>query len=57
MPGIAPDIMQHSLNVDPSHKPVIQKRRHLGAERNAAAIAEVRKVLDAEFIRECHYPE
>ena len=30
MPGIAPEIMQHKLNVDPSHRPVIQKRRHLG---------------------------
>jgi len=26
MPGIAPEVMQHKLNVDPSHKPVIQKR-------------------------------
>ena len=23
MPGIAPEVMQHKLNVDPSHKPVI----------------------------------
>ena len=57
MPGITPDIMQHRLNVDPSHKPVIQKRRHLGAERSAAAVVEVKKLLDAGFIRECHYPE
>jgi len=57
MLGIAPDVMQHKLNVDPSHKLVIQKRRHLGAERSAAAVAEVKKLLDAGFIRECHYPE
>jgi len=30
MPRIAPEIIQYKLNVDPSHKPVIQKRRHLG---------------------------
>ena len=57
MSGIAPKIMQHKLNVDPSHKPVIQKRRHLGVERSAAAVAEVKKLLGASFIRECHYPE
>ena len=26
MSGLAPDVMQHRLNVDSSHKPVIQKR-------------------------------
>jgi len=45
MPGIAPDVMQHRLKVDPSHKPLIQKRRHLGAERSVAAAAEVKKLL------------
>ena len=57
MPGIAPDVMQHRLNVDPSHNPAIQKRQHLGAERSAAAAAEVKKLLEAGFIRECHHPE
>jgi len=57
MPGIAPKIMQHKLNVDPSHKPVIQKWRHLGVERSSAAVAEVKKLLGADFIRECHYLE
>ena len=54
---IASEVMQHKLNVDPFHRPVIQKRRHLGAERSSAAVAEVKKLLDAGFIRECHYPE
>ena len=49
--------MQHRLNVEPSHKPVIQKRRHLGEERSAATTAEVKKLLEVGFIRECHYPE
>jgi len=57
MPGIAPKVIQHKLNVDPFHKPVIQKRRHLGAERSAATAVEVKKLLEARFIRECHYPK
>ena len=57
MLGISPVVMKRRLNIDPSHKPVIQKRRHWGAERSAAAIAQVKKLLEAGFIRECHYPE
>ena len=57
MPGSAPEVVQHRLNMDPSHKPVIQNRRHLGAEQSAAAAAEVKKLLEGGFIRECHYPE
>jgi len=52
MPGIAPNVMQHRLNVDPSHKPFIQKRRHLGAEQSATAATKDKKLLDAGFIRE-----
>ena len=32
MPGIDPSIICHKLNVDPSFKPVKQKRRKLGVE-------------------------
>ena len=57
MLGIVPDVVQHRRNVNPSHKPIIQKRRHLGAERSAAAVVEVRKLLEVGFMRECHYLE
>jgi len=30
MLGIDPAVMEHSLNVDLLHKPVIQKKRHMG---------------------------
>ena len=57
MPGIAPTITEHRLNVDPHHRPVIQKKRHMGPEKAAAANAEVQKLLEAGFIRECQYSE
>ena len=50
MPSIAPTIMEHRLSVDPHHRPVIQKKRHMGLERAAAANAEVQKLLEAGFI-------
>jgi len=57
MPGIAPEVMLHKLNVDPSHLPVIQKRLHLGAECSIAAATEVKQLLEEGFVRECHYHE
>ena len=57
MPGIAPSVMEHRLNINPHHKPIIQKKCHMGPERAAAANAEVQKLLEAGFIRECHFPE
>ena len=56
MPGIDPATMEHRLNVDPLHKSVIQKKWHTGLERVAAVTAEVQKLLEAGFIRECQYP-
>ena len=50
-------VMEHGLNVDPLYKPVIQKKCHMGPERAAAANAEVQKLLEAGFIRECQYHE
>ena len=34
MPGIAPEVIQHQLNVDPEWKPVQQKRRVFTPERD-----------------------
>jgi len=57
MPGIDLAVMKHRLNVDPLHKPVIQKKRHMGPEKVAATATEVQKLLKVLFVRECQYPE
>ena len=44
MPGIDPSIIYHELNVDPSFKPVKQKRRKLGVERAKEVNDEVNKL-------------
>ena len=49
--------MCHKLNVDPKHKPVIQKARRTGVPQTEAVIEEVQKLLEAEAIKEVHYPE
>lgn len=57
MPGIDPVVIEHRLNLDPMHKLVIQKKRHIDREQAATATAWVQKLLEAGFIKECQYPE
>ncbi|XP_010462569.1 PREDICTED: uncharacterized protein LOC104743154 [Camelina sativa] len=57
MTGIDPTITCHELNVDPTFKPVKQKRRKLGLERTAAVNEEIKKLLTAGSIREVKYPD
>ena len=56
MPGIDISITSHDLNVDPTFKPVKQKRRKLGPERAKAVNDEVDKLLKIGSIREVQYP-
>uniref|UniRef100_A0A2N9G447 Integrase catalytic domain-containing protein n=1 Tax=Fagus sylvatica TaxID=28930 RepID=A0A2N9G447_FAGSY len=57
MPGIDPATICHKLNVDPSIRPIKQKRRVLAPDRNQAISDEVEKLLTAGFIREVFYPD
>ena len=34
-------VMEHKLNIDPTYKPVIQNRQHMGPEWTATATVEV----------------
>ena len=57
MGGIDPTIITHRLNVNPSFKPVKQKRRSFALERQKMINEEVGKLLKAGEIREVEYPE
>ena len=57
MKGINPAIMSHELNVDPTIKPIRQKRRKLGHDRSKAINEEVERLLAAGSITEVRYPE
>ena len=56
MEGIDPSIMSHHLNIDPSRKPVRQKRRGMDAERYKAFKEDVDKLPSNGFIKESFYP-
>ena len=57
MSGINPSILVHKLNVSPSFFPIRQKKRVFAQERDKAITEEVRKLLEADFIREVYYPD
>lgn len=55
--GFGPSIMTHELNVNPTIKPVWQKRRKLGLKRSKAVNDEVDRLLNAWKITQVRYPE
>ena len=57
MPGIDPSVIVHRLNVNPASPPIRQKKRVFAQERDKAIVEEVRKLLEAGFIREVNYPD
>ena len=57
MLGIDPSIIVHKLNLNPDSLPVRQKKRVFAQEREKAVAEEVRKLLEAGFIREVYYPD
>lgn len=57
MKGIDPEVATDKLNVLPNAKPVKQKQRHFGAEKDAIIEQEVQRLLKAGYIREILYPE
>ena len=54
MPGIDPSVIVHRLNVNPTSSPIRQKKRVFAQERDKAIAEEVRKLLEASFIREVY---
>ncbi|KAL2249921.1 UNVERIFIED_CONTAM: Retrovirus-related Pol polyprotein from transposon opus [Sesamum indicum] len=55
--GINPEVIVHRLNVDPSMRPVQQKKRTFGGEKNAIIEGEVNKLLRAGYVSEVQYTD
>ena len=55
MPEIDPSVIVHRLNVNPASLPIRQKKRVFVQKRDKAVAEEVRKLLEASFIREVYY--
>ncbi|KAL0451770.1 UNVERIFIED_CONTAM: hypothetical protein Slati_1155100 [Sesamum latifolium] len=55
--GIDPQVITHHLNIDPSYKPIKQKKIHFGPEKDKIIQAEVNKLMAAGHIKEIQFPE
>ncbi|XP_072074088.1 uncharacterized protein [Arachis hypogaea] len=55
MPGIDPSIISHKLTLDPSVRPIAQKKINLGHDRKQASLEETKKLINAGFIREIRF--
>ncbi|XP_073046124.1 uncharacterized protein [Primulina eburnea] len=57
LPGIPPEYALHHLNVGPQMKPIKQKKRSFGPDKNKHIVDEVEKLIKAKYIRPVSYPE
>ena len=55
--GVNRDVIEHSLNVDPSFRPRNQRLRKMSEDKAEGARNEVKRLLSAGVIREVKYPE
>ncbi|KAL2230969.1 UNVERIFIED_CONTAM: Retrovirus-related Pol polyprotein from transposon [Sesamum indicum] len=53
--GIDPEVIVHRLNVDPTARPVQQRKRTFSNDKNDAIRQEVEKLLKAGYISEVQY--
>ncbi|KAL2250220.1 UNVERIFIED_CONTAM: Retrovirus-related Pol polyprotein from transposon [Sesamum indicum] len=54
---INPEVIVHRLNVDPTMRPVQQKKRSFGGDKNEIIREEVDKLLKAGYVSEIHYTD
>ncbi|XP_016198995.1 uncharacterized protein LOC107639951 [Arachis ipaensis] len=52
---IDPNVICHKLAINPSIRPIAQKKRHLDTDKRAASLKETQKLLNASFIKELRY--
>jgi hypothetical protein len=55
--GVNRDVIEHSLNVDPSFRPSKQRLWKMSDDKAEGARNEVKRLLSAGVIREVTYPE
>jgi hypothetical protein len=57
MPGVPQELIEHSLDVSKTAKPIKQRPRWFARDKKEAIRAEVNRLLAAGFIKEVYHPE
>ncbi|KAL0413232.1 UNVERIFIED_CONTAM: hypothetical protein Sradi_1524900 [Sesamum radiatum] len=53
--GIDPKVITHHLNIDPQVKPVKQKKRHYGLEKDKIILSEIDKLMAASILKKYNF--
>ncbi|XP_073138060.1 uncharacterized protein [Henckelia pumila] len=54
--GVSSHVAEHKLNITPGSRPVIQKKRHFGAEKDKVIAEQVQELLRSGHIKEVQFP-
>ncbi|XP_075515702.1 uncharacterized protein LOC142550513 [Primulina tabacum] len=54
--GISPKVAKHKLNIIPGSRPIKQKKRHFGPEKDKIIEEQMKEMLGAGHIREVQFP-
>ena len=57
MPGVPRELIEHSLNVSPTTKPIKQKLRQFAQDKKEAIREEITWLLAVGFIKEVYHPK
>ena len=57
MPGVPQELIEHSLNVSLTAKPIKQKLQRFAQDKKEAIRVEITRLLAAGFIKEVYHPE
>ena len=57
MPGVPKELIEHSLNINPTATPKKQRLRRFSAEKREAIKKELAKLLASGLIKEVYHPE
>ena len=57
MPGVTKELIEHSLNVNPTATPKKERLRRFSAEKREAIKKELAKLLTTGFMKEVYHPE
>ena len=57
MSGVPRELIEHTLNIDPNAKPIMQKLRRFSHDTKYVIRKGISRLLDAGFIREVYHPD
>ena len=57
MPGVPRNLIEHSLNVSKTARPIKQKLRRFARDKKEAIRIEITRLLAAGFIKEVYHPD